>query len=186
VIEEAVFAWCCFWCLEHDLEVLPGWSMRAVATAVGPKGQPHLSPVTRRWNRPSRERAVRFETDQIRLIPPACGRSGATSIPLDGGGQFCDRGASYRPAIFTSGKRQQEQGPSPAAADGQGKLDQKAAAIRGADPTAQQFWPAETYHQNYARPKQAQIQLLPLVMLDGDQRLIRSRAPKARTSVPGP
>jgi peptide-methionine (S)-S-oxide reductase len=69
--------------------------------------------------------------------------------PFDGGGQFCDRGDSYRPVIFTADAAQAQAAESSAVAAAQ-DLGRSRSAIkvelRGAAP----FWPAEDYHQNYA------------------------------------
>ena len=69
--------------------------------------------------------------------------------PFDGGGQFCDRGDSYRPVIFTADAAQSQDAESSAAAAAQ-DLGRPRSAIkvelRGSVP----FWPAEVYHQKYA------------------------------------
>jgi peptide-methionine (S)-S-oxide reductase len=63
----------------------------------------------------------------------------------DGGGQFCDRGESYRPALFVA-----EAGQKRTAEAALNRIDARiskplAVALL---PTAR-FWPAEGYHQDY-------------------------------------
>jgi len=70
---------------------------------------------------------------------------------VDGGGQFCDRGDSYRPAIFVANPA--ERRAAQAALAG--------AARRLGQPTkvavlpAAAFWPAEDYHQDYYKKNPA-------------------------------
>jgi peptide-methionine (S)-S-oxide reductase len=68
--------------------------------------------------------------------------------PFDGQGQFCDRGSSYRPVIFTNSPDQLEQANESILLAGQelGASEAFAVAIEPLD----RFWPAEDYHQDYA------------------------------------
>ena len=68
-----------------------------------------------------------------------------TVDPLDGGGQFCDRGESYRTAIFTANAAERR------VADAErtrvnGQLGRKVATPL---LNAAAFYPAEGYHQDY-------------------------------------
>jgi len=69
--------------------------------------------------------------------------------PFDGGGQFCDRGDSYRPVIFTADAAQQEAADASARAAAQ-ELGVPVSSLRVEIRKAARFWPAEGYHQNYA------------------------------------
>ncbi|NBQ37593.1 MAG: peptide-methionine (S)-S-oxide reductase [Synechococcus sp.] len=68
--------------------------------------------------------------------------------PLDGEGQFCDRGSSYRPVIFTGSADQLEQ------ASESERLARQELGTSGALAVAieplKRFWRAEDYHQDYA------------------------------------
>ena len=146
--QTAVFAGGCFWCLEHDLEHLPG-----VIDAISGYSGGHVDQPT--YRQVSGEDTGHQEAVQVRFDPAVISystllRSYWRNVdPFDGGGQFCDRGDSYRPVIFTADVAQAQAAESSALAAAQ-DLGRPRSAIkvelRGAAP----FWPAEDYHQNYA------------------------------------
>ena len=70
--------------------------------------------------------------------------------PFDGGGQFCDRGESYRPVIFTTSATQAVEARNSLVAAAR-ELGKPASALKVAIRPLARFWPAEAYHQNYAR-----------------------------------
>ena len=65
--------------------------------------------------------------------------------PLDGSGQFCDRGQQYRPAIFVHNAAQREEVEATLAIVEKRFDDPIAVEVVGYDV----FYPAEQYHQNY-------------------------------------
>ena len=146
--QTAVFAGGCFWCLEHDLEHLPG-----VIDAISGYSGGHVDQPT--YRQVSGEDTGHQEAVQVRFDPAVISYSTLLLSywrnvdPFDGGGQFCDRGDSYRPVIFTADAAQAQAAESSAVAAAQ-DLGRSRSAIkvelRGAAP----FWPAEDYHQNYA------------------------------------
>lgn len=146
--QTAVFAGGCFWCLEHDLEHLPG-----VIDAISGYSGGHVDQPT--YRQVSGEDTGHQEAVQVRFDPAVISYSTLLLSywrnvdPFDGGGQFCDRGDSYRPVIFTADAAQAQAAESSALAAAQ-DLGRSRSAIkvelRGAAP----FWPAEDYHQNYA------------------------------------
>jgi peptide-methionine (S)-S-oxide reductase len=70
-----------------------------------------------------------------------------TIDPLDADGQFCDRGDSYRPAIFTHSDAQAKVAAvTKAALEASGRFKQKIAVEIQAAGT---FTAAEAYHQNF-------------------------------------
>ena len=69
--------------------------------------------------------------------------------PLDGGGQFCDRGDSYRPVIFTKGDDQQTAALASSAAAAN-ELGINASTLKVEIKPLKKFWKAEDYHQNFA------------------------------------
>jgi peptide-methionine (S)-S-oxide reductase len=67
--------------------------------------------------------------------------------PLDGGGQFCDRGRQYRTAIFYEGDDQKRAAlASRESLDRSGRL---AGRVVTEIAPLQAFYPAEAYHQDY-------------------------------------
>ncbi|MCP9884291.1 peptide-methionine (S)-S-oxide reductase MsrA [Synechococcus sp. ATX 2A4] len=152
-VEEAVFAGGCFWCLEHDLEKLPGVLDAVSGYSGGAQANPTYREVTGGGTGHLEAVLVRFDPDRISY--PALLRSFWRNVdPLDGGGQFCDRGQSYQPAIFVRGARQEEQARASQAAAAR-ELKRKPADLRVPVRTLQRFWPAESYHQNYAERNKA-------------------------------
>jgi len=145
---EAVFAGGCFWCLEHDLEHLPG----VIDAVSGYSGGSLRNPTYRQVSAggTGHQEAVRVRFDPARLSYATLLRSYWRNVdPFYGGGQFCDRGSSYRPVIFTRGDEQQQQARASLQAAAR-ELGRPAAAIQVQIRPLQTFWPAEDYHQNYA------------------------------------
>ncbi len=145
---EAVFAGGCFWCLEHDLEHLPG----VVDAASGYSGGSLRNPTYRQVSAggTGHQEVVRVRFDPAQLSYATLLRSYWRNVdPLDDGGQFCDRGSSYRPVIFTRGEEQQQQARASLQAAAK-ELKRPASELRVQIRMLQTFWPAEDYHQNYA------------------------------------
>ena len=144
----AVFAGGCFWCLEHDLEHLPGVIEATSGYSGGQVERPTYRQVSSETTGHQEAVQVRFDPDQISYAELL--RSYWRNVdPLDGGGQFCDRGDSYRPVIFTADDAQSQEANSSAEAAAR-ELDQSASALKVEIRPAARFWPAEGYHQNYA------------------------------------
>ena len=147
--EEAVLAGGCFWCLEHDLEELSGVLDVESGYSGGKKPNPTYQEVSAGGTGYQESVRVRFDTTKLRY--EALLRSYWRNIdPFDGGGQFCDRGDSYRPVIFTSSANQAVEARNSLVAAAR-ELGKPAAAIKVAVRPLAKFWPAEVYHQNYAR-----------------------------------
>ena len=147
-VEEAVLAGGCFWCLEHDLEKLPG----VLDAESGYSGGSLRNPTYRQVSAggTGHQEVVRVRFDPAKISYPTLLRAYWRNVdPLDGGGQFCDRGSSYRPLIFTSGAEQQQQAKASLQAAAK-ELGQPASSIRVLIKPLERFWPAEGYHQNYA------------------------------------
>ena len=147
-METAVLAGGCFWCLEHDLESLPGVQDAVSGYSGGQMDRPTYRQV-------SSETTGHQEVVQVRFDPAVISygtllRSYWRNIdPLDGGGQFCDRGDSYRPVIFTADGAQAREAESSAQAAAR-ELGISRSDIKVELRDAARFWPAEEYHQNYA------------------------------------
>lgn len=141
-LREAIFATGCFWCTESDFDKAEG----VVETISGYTGGTSPNPTYEDHHGHYEALLVRYDPQKIsyeRLLDHYWRHVDF----FDGGGQFCDRGASYRPAIFTFG-------PDQAAAAEKSKA--ALAAQRRAEGEiavqilpAGKFTPAENYHQNY-------------------------------------
>ena len=144
---EAVLAGGCFWCLEHDLEKLPG----VLEVVSGYSGGKLLNPTYRQVSEggSGHQEVVRVRFDPARISYGSLLRAYWRNVdPLDGGGQFCDRGSSYLPVIFTA-KAQAEQARASLAAAAR-ELGREPRSLKVAIRPLERFWPAEAYHQNYA------------------------------------
>ncbi|MGS4945775.1 peptide-methionine (S)-S-oxide reductase MsrA [Meridianimarinicoccus sp. RP-17] len=141
----ALVAGGCFWCVEADFEKIPGITEAVSGFAGGTVENPTYREVTRGGT-------GHLEAVMIRYDPSVIGYREVLDIflrsidPLDDGGQFCDRGHSYSPAIFALDDAQAriaEAALAGAAADlGRGSLK---VPLREAAP----FYPADAYHQDY-------------------------------------
>lgn len=148
-VQEAVLAGGCFWCLEHDLESIPGVLSAESGYSGGHVRRPTYRQVSGETTGHQESVRVRFDPGEI---------SYATLLrhywrnvdPLDGGGQFCDRGDSYRPVIFTNGLDQASDAEASADAATQ-ELGVERDALKVQIRPLDRFWPAEEYHQNYAQ-----------------------------------
>ena len=144
----AVFAGGCFWCLEHDLEELPGVLEATSGYSGGEVERPTYRQVSSETTGHQEAVQVRFDPDQISYAELL--RSYWRNVDsLDGGGQFCDRGDSYRPVIFTADDAQALAAKNSAQAAAQ-ELGVAVSALKVEIRPSARFWPAEGYHQNYA------------------------------------
>ena len=147
-VEEAVLAGGCFWCLEHDLEKLPG----VLSVESGYSGGSLRNPTYRQVSGggTGHQEVVEVRFDTARISYPTLLRAYWRNVDaLDGGGQFCDRGSSYRPVIFTRGDAQKQQAEASLKAAAR-ELGKPVSAIRVQIKPLIRFWPAEGYHQDYA------------------------------------
>ncbi|MFN9869852.1 MAG: peptide-methionine (S)-S-oxide reductase MsrA [Cyanobacteriota bacterium] len=147
--EEAVLAGGCFWCLEHDLEELPGVLSVESGYSGGKLAQPTYRQVSAGGTGHQESVRVRFDNTLLRYekLLRAYWRN---VDPFDGGGQFCDRGDSYRPVIFSTSATQAVEARNSLVAAAR-ELGRPTTAIKVAIRPLAKFWPAEDYHQNYAR-----------------------------------
>ena len=144
--ETAIFAGGCFWCVESDFDHVPG----VLETISGYIGGTMPDPT---YKIVSAGGSGYYESVKITFDPAKISYSQLLDIfwrsvdPTDDGGQFCDRGASYKTAVFTTSTAQQEVAEaSKAALASSGLL--KAPIVTRIVP-ATTFYPAEDYHQDY-------------------------------------
>ena len=146
--QSAVLAGGCFWCMESDLEKLPGVISVESGYSGGSVSQPTYNQVSSETT--GHQEVVEVLFDPAKISYPKLLQSYWRNVdPLDGGGQFCDRGDSYRPVIFTADDAQAQAAEASAVAAAR-ELGQPRSALKVELRQAARFWPAEGYHQNYA------------------------------------
>ena len=146
--QQAVLAGGCFWCLEHDLETVPGVTSAVSGYSGGQLENPSYRQVSGGGTGHQESVLVRF--DDSRLSYATLLRIYWRNIdPFNDAGQFCDRGDSYRAVIFSDGPAQANEARRSLQAAAR-ELGQPTAALKVKIQPLQRFWPAEEYHQNYA------------------------------------
>tara|TARA_B100000700_G_scaffold237305_1_gene263428 strand:- start:776 stop:1375 length:600 start_codon:yes stop_codon:yes gene_type:complete len=142
--QEAIFAGGCFWCLEHDLEKLDG----VVLAESGYSGGDMINPSYRDHSGHQEVVKVIFNSEII-SYQDLLKNYWINIDPLDNKGQFCDRGDSYKPIIFTSNKEQEylanESKESISLA-----LNLPVDQLKVDILESKTFWIAEEYHQDFA------------------------------------
>jgi len=138
----AILAGGCFWCVEADMDKVEGVS-ETVSGYIGgwtenPTYQSHSSD-------------GHYEAVRVTFDPSVTSYRELLDIFLrtidvtDDGGQFCDRGPSYRTAIFVADEAERAAAEA-AKAEAEAALGRSIVTpIVDAEP----FWPAEDYHQDY-------------------------------------
>ena len=142
--ETAILAGGCFWCVESDFEKVRGVKSVVSGYTGGTTKNPTYKDVTRGGT--GHYEAVRVTYDPAQVSYDQILRLFLRSVdPTDAGGQFCDRGNSYRTAIFVSDKAEQETAVA-ALRNAQAELGQSIVT-----PVLQSkpFYEAEEYHQDY-------------------------------------
>jgi len=144
--ELAAFAGGCFWCMVTPFEEIPG----IISITSGYIGGHTVNPT---YEQVCTETTGHAEAVQIAFDPEIMSYEKLLDIywrqidPTDTGGQFHDRGSSYRTAIFYYSEDQRVQAEaSKAALDQSGRFDKP---IATEIVPATEFYPAEEYHQDY-------------------------------------
>ena len=142
--EEVILAGGCFWCLEHDLESLDGINSVKSGYSGGDLQNPTYD------NHSGHQEVVLVDYDSKSVSLPEILRLYLRNIdPLDGEGQFCDRGDSYRPVIFFNDSKEENEAKS-ALVNASKELGVPLEKIYVELKSKNQFWLAEDYHQNFA------------------------------------
>ena len=142
--ETLIVAGGCFWCVEADFEKVKGVKGVVSGYSGGTTKNPGYKQVTSGGT-------GHFEAVRITFDPSVVTRAQLLHMflrsvdPTDAGGQFCDRGDSYRTAIF-AGTRAERDAATAAIRNAQSDLGQK--VVTPILPEAP-FYPAEAYHQDY-------------------------------------
>ncbi len=138
--EKAIVAGGCFWCVESDFEGVAGVTSVVSGYTGGTLANPTYE------NHEGHYEAVEITFDNARISYADLVARFLRSVDVtDAGGQFCDRGAAYRTAIFPLTAAQ--------AAAAEAAVAQAAAQLGRKVVTpvlpATRFWVAEDYHQDY-------------------------------------
>ncbi len=138
----AIFAGGCFWCMEADYEKQAGVTGVVSGFTGGTLPNPTYSG----------NHQGHFEAVEVTYDPAIVDYAELLDVfwknvdPFDNQGQFCDKGPSYRSAIFPGNESEKvlaEQSKAKVAARFNGQTVYTEIRDRG------QFWPVEEYHQDY-------------------------------------
>lgn len=142
----ATFAGGCFWCMVEPFEEQPGIKKVVSGYTGGHTENPTYEEVCSNTT-------GHFEAVQITFDPNVFPYEKLLDIywrqidPTDPGGQFFDRGSSYRTAIFYHNEEQKKAAEaSKKRLEDSKKFDKPIATLI---LPASTFYPAEEYHQNY-------------------------------------
>ena len=142
--ETATFAGGCFWCVEAAFEKVKGVKSVVSGFTGGKIANPSYKQVVAGGS--GHFEAVEIEYDPNTISYQQLVQLFLRSVDVtDAGGQFCDRGASYRTAIFTSNKAESD------IATAEIDRAEKALGQEVVTPVlpAGAFYPADEYHQDY-------------------------------------
>ncbi|MEP4484388.1 MAG: peptide-methionine (S)-S-oxide reductase MsrA [Halioglobus sp.] len=139
---EAVFAGGCFWCMESDYQDREG----VIDVVSGFTGGTLQNP-TYNGNHDGHYEVVKVTYDSsIVSYQELLDNYWVNIDPFDSRGQFCDKGPSYRAAIFVANAEQ----------EALAKASLEKVVARFPDETvvteilpSSTFWPVEEYHQDY-------------------------------------
>lgn len=142
----ATFAAGCFWCVEPPYDKLAGVVSTTSGYTAGTKAGATYKEVGRGGT--GHTEGVRVVYDPTKVKYETLLEVFWRNVdPLDGQGQFCDKGDMYRPAIFAHDEEQTRLAEaSKAQLAASGRFKQPIAVT--VEP-AKEFWVAEDYHQDY-------------------------------------
>jgi peptide-methionine (S)-S-oxide reductase len=142
-LAKATFAMGCFWCGESDMEKVPG----VVGVISGYTGGAVPNPT---YEEVSSGGTGHLESIEVTYDPAKVTYEHLLEVfwhnvdPLDGAGQFCDKGGQYKAAIFYRDEAQKKAAEASKAGVAR-RFPKVATEIR----PASMFFKAEEYHQDY-------------------------------------
>jgi peptide-methionine (S)-S-oxide reductase len=149
-LQTAIFAGGCFWCMEQAMDAVDGVTETTSGYTGGTLANPTYEQVSAGGTKHAEAVRVRFDpakTSYAKLLDAFW----HNVDPVDGGGQFCDRGDSYRSAIFVDGDAQKA-----AAVASKAAVEKRLGkAVATEIVPAGAFYPAEDYHQDYYKKNPA-------------------------------
>lgn len=145
-LEKAIFAGGCFWCMVKPFDSLPGIKRVVSGYTGGHVENPTYRQVTSGKTGHTEAVEITFDPEQMpyeELVEIYWKQTD----PTDAGGQFADRGDSYRPVIFYNSEEQREIAEaSKKRLENSGRFNSPIVTkIEEANP----FYPAEEYHQDF-------------------------------------
>lgn len=149
---KAYFAGGCFWCVESDFEKVSGVREVVSGYTGGNTANPTYKQVTKGGT--GHYEAVEISYNDSTVSYDRLLYLFFRSVdPTDAGGQFCDRGESYRTAVFVSNSAERA-AATKAKAQAEKDLGRK---IVTPILNAQRFFKAEAYHQDYYKSSEVVI-----------------------------
>ena len=151
-LAKATFAGGCFWCMEPPYDKLPGVASTTSGYMGGAKRNPTYAEV-------STGRTGHTEVVQVVYDPAKVGYEKLLEVfwrnidPTVKARQFCDVGSQYRTAIFYHTEEQRRLAEASRAALEKSKPFK--APIVTPIAAAEDFWPAEEYHQDFYKKNPA-------------------------------
>ncbi len=146
--ETAIFAGGCFWCMETQFEGLPGVKSVISGYTGGFKAHPTYVEVCAHTTGHLESIQVTYDPAVISYAQ-LLDRYWHGIDPTQDDGQFCDKGDTYRSAIFVNGPEQKREAIASKVAL------ERSHVLPGPVVTtirdASTFWPAEEYHQDFWR-----------------------------------
>jgi peptide methionine sulfoxide reductase msrA/msrB len=145
-LSKATFAGGCFWCVEADFEKVSGVVEAVSGYTGGEEADPSYKAV-------SSGGTGHVEAVQVIYDPKRVSYEELLDVfwshvdPTDAGGQFVDRGAQYKTAIFYHDETQKR--VAEASRDALEKSDRFDQPIVTEIRPLKRFYPAEDYHQDY-------------------------------------
>ncbi len=143
-VNEAVFAGGCFWCMEPPFDKLEG-VLSTDSGYIGGKAE------NANYKKISAGKTKHVEALRVRYNPAKIGYQQLLNVfwrnvdPFDQFGQFCDKGSQYKSYIYYAGAEEKA-----LAEESLGKVAETFGQAVATEVLAvSEFYPAETYHQNY-------------------------------------
>ncbi len=144
--DTAIFASGCFWCSESDFEKVPGVVSVVSGYTGGTLKNPKYEQVGGGGTGHTEAVEVKFDASTVSYQALVDYYWHHTDV-VDSGGQFCDRGNQYRPAIFPLNADQKRVATESKVALEKSGVLPAPVAVEITD--ASTFYPAEGYHQDY-------------------------------------
>ena len=142
----AILAGGCFWCVEADFQKLPGVTDVVSGYSGGTSDNPTYD---------NYAAGGHVEVVKVTYNPTKVTFAGLVewlikhSDPTDGKGSFADRGPQYRPVVYYETQAEKQAAEEVIDAVNKRNVYDKKLALEVAKQ--QKFWPAEDYHQDYAK-----------------------------------